>query len=49
MSLDLSRVGLLRVSERAAELYTEIYSGLEDRRVDPGVTREEMLSLFENH
>ncbi len=48
MSLDLSRNGLRRVSERAAALFTEIYSGLEDRRVDPGVTREEMLSLFEN-
>ena len=48
MSLDLSRDGLLQASERAAELFTEIYSGLEDRRVDPGVTREEMLSLFEN-
>ena len=48
MSLDLSRVGLLKVSERAAELFTEIYSGLEDRRVDPGVTRAEMHALFEN-
>jgi aromatic-L-amino-acid decarboxylase len=47
MSLDLSPEALLRASGRAADLFTEIYAGLEDRRVDPGVTREEMLELFE--
>ena len=34
MSLDLSREALQRASERAAHLFTEIYSGLEARRVD---------------
>ena len=46
MSLDLSRESLERVGNRAASLYAEIYSGLEDRRVDPGVSREEMSELF---
>ncbi len=48
MSLDLSYEGLQRASERAAQLFTEIYCQLEERRVDPKVTREQMRSLFEN-
>jgi len=48
MSLDLTRDGLRRASERAAELFTEIYCGLEDRSVDPRVTRQQMRSLFED-
>lgn len=48
MSLDLSRDALQRASERAAKLFTEIYDGLENRRVDPGVTRQQMQSLFKN-
>ena len=48
MSLDLSRESLRRASQRAAELFTEIYVELEDRPVDPGVTREEMRALFED-
>ena len=46
MNLDLSPAGLRRASTRAAELFTEIYTELEQRRVDPGVTREEMRKLF---
>jgi glutamate/tyrosine decarboxylase-like PLP-dependent enzyme len=46
MGLDLSRDNLERAAERAAQLYVEIYDGLEERRVDPGVTREEMRALF---
>ncbi len=46
MNLDLSPDGLRRASTRAAELFTEIYTELEQRRVDPGVTREEMCKLF---
>lgn len=46
MTLDLSREALARTAARAAELYTEIYAGLEDRRVDPGVTRDQMRQLF---
>lgn len=46
MSLDLSRDALRQAADRAAQLYTEIYAGLEDRRVDPGVTRAQMQALF---
>ncbi len=46
MSLDLSPENLRRAAQRAAELFTEIYGGLEERRVDPGATREEMRALF---
>ena len=35
-----------RTANRAAELYTQIYAELEDRRVDPGVTREGLRQLF---
>ncbi len=48
MSLDLSYESLKRASQRAAELFTEIYCQLEARRVDPGVTREEMSQIFAN-
>ena len=48
MSLDLSYESLKRASQRAAELFTEIYCQLEARRVDPGVTREEMRQIFSN-
>lgn len=48
MSLDLSYESLQRASQRAAELFTEIYCQLEARRVDPGVTREEMYQVFSN-
>ena len=47
MNLDLSRAALERVSARAAELYTKIISELEDRRVDPGATREQLRELFQ--
>lgn len=47
MSLDLSAEGLGRASARAAELFTKIYTELEQRRVDPGVTREQLGELFE--
>ncbi len=46
MNLDLSKTGLRRAAARAAELFTEIFTELEQRRVDPGVTREEMRELF---
>jgi len=46
MNLDLSRAALARASARAAELYTKIFAELEDRRVDPGVTREQLRELF---
>ncbi len=46
MNLDLSPEGLRRASARAAELFTEIFTELEQRRVDPGVTREAMRELF---
>jgi aromatic-L-amino-acid decarboxylase len=46
MSLDLSPEALRRAAARAAELYTEIYTGLEQRRVDPGVTRGQMQAHF---
>jgi aromatic-L-amino-acid decarboxylase len=38
---------LNRAAQRAARLYVEVYRGLEDRPVDPGVTRAEMRALFE--
>ena len=47
MNLDLSPEGLQRASQRAAELFTQIYGELETRRVDPGVTRDQMRALFE--
>jgi aromatic-L-amino-acid decarboxylase len=46
MSLDLSPEGLRRAADRAGQLYTEVYRGLETRRVDPGVTRADMRTLF---
>jgi aromatic-L-amino-acid decarboxylase len=48
MSLDLSRESLERAGKRAAQIYAEIYSGLEGRRVDPDVTREDMRAMFAN-
>ena len=47
MSLDLSLEGLQRASERAAQLFTAIYGQLEERPVDPRVTRQQMCALFE--
>jgi aromatic-L-amino-acid decarboxylase len=44
----MSYESLRRASQRAAELFTEIYCQLEARRVDPGVTRQEMSQLFAN-
>lgn len=46
MNLDLTREGLHRAAARAAELYTEIFAELEQRRVDPGASREQMRSLL---
>lgn len=46
MNLDLTPESLRRVSQRAAELYTEIYSELETRCVAPNVTREQIHELF---
>lgn len=46
MNLDLSREGLQRAARRAAELFTDIYCELEQRRVDPGVTRQAMHEMF---
>ncbi len=48
MSLDLSRENLQKAAQRAAELYVQIFAELETRRVDPGVTREQMRQLFAN-
>ena len=48
MSLDLSPETLTRAAQRAAALYAEIYGDLEQRRVDPGVTREQMAGLLAN-
>ena len=42
----MTRETLQRAASRAAELFTEIFAGLEERRVDPGVTREAMRALF---
>lgn len=48
MNLHVTNESLKRASQRAGELYTEIYSELESRRVDPGVAREEMRAMFSN-
>ena len=48
MNLDLSRKALSQAAERAADLFTEIYSGLEDRPVDPAVSREDLQQFFES-
>ncbi len=48
MNLRVTSESLKRASQRASELYTEIFSELESRRVDPGVTREEMRTMFSN-
>lgn len=47
MNLDLSPDGLRRAATRAAELFLEIYNDLEQRRVDPGVSRDQMRALFQ--
>lgn len=46
MNLDMSRESLQRTANRAAELYTDIFAGLEQRDVDPGVSREKLEALF---
>ena len=46
MSFELDREPLERAARRAAELFVEIYSGLEDRRVDPGVDHDELMERF---
>jgi aromatic-L-amino-acid decarboxylase len=46
MSFDLTREPLEDAAGRAADLFVEIYRGLEDRRVDPGVDRDELRRLF---
>ena len=46
MSFDVSRESLQRTAKKAADLYTEVYADLENRRVDPGVSREHVAQLF---
>jgi len=46
MSFDLSREPLEEAARRAAELFVEIYRGLEQRRVDPGAVAEDLVGLF---
>jgi aromatic-L-amino-acid decarboxylase len=46
MSFELDREPLEQAARRAAELFVEIYSGLEDRRVDPGVNHDELTDRF---
>ena len=48
MNLDLSPESLQRAANRAAELYTEIYTQLEQRRVDPVALREPLRDLLAN-
>jgi aromatic-L-amino-acid decarboxylase len=44
----MDRDALERAARRAGEIFVEIYQGLEKRRVDPGVTRDEMARRFTN-
>jgi aromatic-L-amino-acid decarboxylase len=46
VSLDLSREGLQRAANRAADIFTQIYADLEQRRVDPAASRETLKLLF---
>jgi len=46
MRFDLSREPLAEAARRAAELFVEIYTDLERRRVDPGVDHEALRALF---
>lgn len=46
MSFELDREPLAEAAHRAAELFVEIYTGLEARRVDPGVDHDDLVSRF---
>lgn len=46
MSLDMSREALERTAARAAEIYAEIFAGLEQRRVDPAASRAALVEMF---
>jgi aromatic-L-amino-acid decarboxylase len=43
---ELDQEPLEQAAQRACEIFVEIYRGLEGRRVDPGVDREELRRLF---
>ena len=47
MSFDLDKEPLEEAAERAGELFSRLYRGLESRRVDPGCTPEELAPRFE--
>ena len=47
MSFELEQEPLEEAAQRAAELFVEIFAGLEDRRVDPGVDHDELTDRFE--
>ena len=46
MNLDLTREGLRRAADRAADLFTQIYCELEQRDVSPSTSLEQMSELF---
>lgn len=45
-SFEIDREPLEQAARRACDLFVELYRGLERRRVDPGVDREELRRLF---
>jgi aromatic-L-amino-acid decarboxylase len=46
MSFELDREPMSEAARRAAELFVEIYTGLEGRRVDPGADHDELTDHF---
>jgi len=46
MSFELEQEPLVEAAQRAAELFVEIFAGLEDRPVDPGVDHDELTDRF---
>jgi aromatic-L-amino-acid decarboxylase len=46
MSFELEREPLEEAAQRAAQLFVEIFAGLEDRPVDPRADREQLMARF---
>jgi glutamate/tyrosine decarboxylase-like PLP-dependent enzyme len=46
MRFELEKEPLEEAARRAAELFVEIFAGLEDRRVDPGAEHDELAERF---